>query len=542
MLDRILAVPDLAHAVPRLQPEVLHRVIQRYGLEDCGQLMALATPDQLAQVFDLDLWRPPAAGRDERFDADRFGAWLEVMMDTDASAAVTMLAAMDATLVAAGLAQHVRVFDHASVGSFVTLEGELASGFAFDDTFRCDVGGYVVSAKRREFWEAITAVLQALAETDSQAFDLIMRQCCRQSSSRPEIDGLDVLLFRDEQAMFDVALDREARRDAQGYVTPAQARAFLQTSRRIDRRRGAIPLRDPLTRAYFRDVEARAERAPDSPRVIPTNQETAPEPAAEAVAAIVDLLHEAGVMPQAPKALLEAAQTDARRFARIQTHLQFVHDGDPDVFATRSAELAYLANVITAGSTLQARPIAEKEASDAAMATCNLGLENWPVHWLATDVHRRQTATGTGMELPEDFLIGHDLVSVFQVGATVLHEDVCIYTADTLVRVLMSLRCSDREVQSGLEALRVTLMKHVRAGSPWDARDALDVIATLDTPAWVALLGLIDQFPTLHAAVGASLAGATHQIDASAFDFISENRQIRQVHDFMQLLPAMLRS
>jgi hypothetical protein len=342
--------------------------------------------------------------------------------------------------------------------------------------------------------------------------------------------------------MFDVALGREARRDAQGYVTPAQARAFLQTSRRIDRRHGAMPLRDPLTHAYFRDVEARSDRDPNSSRVMPRSQETAREPTTEAVTAIVDLLHEAGVMPQAPKALLEASQPRAHRFARIETHLQFVHDADPDAFATRGAELAYLANVITAGSTLQARPIAEKEASDAAMATCNLGLENWPVHWLATDVDRRPTPTDSGLDLPEDFLIGHDLVSVFQVGATVLHEDVCVYAADTLLRILTSLRCADREVHFGLEALRVTLKKHLRAGSPWDARDALDVIAILDTPAWAALLGLINQFPTVHAAVGASLAGTAGQIDASAFEFISENRQIRQVHDFMQLLPALLRS
>jgi hypothetical protein len=45
LLGRILDTPHLAHIVPRLQPEVLHRVIQSCGLEDCGELVALGQPD-----------------------------------------------------------------------------------------------------------------------------------------------------------------------------------------------------------------------------------------------------------------------------------------------------------------------------------------------------------------------------------------------------------------------------------------------------------------------------------------------------------------
>ena len=36
-----------------------------------------------------------------------------------------------------------------------------------------------------------------------------------------------------EQVMFDLAFDREQRREKHGYVTPAQARAFLQMSRQL---------------------------------------------------------------------------------------------------------------------------------------------------------------------------------------------------------------------------------------------------------------------------------------------------------------------
>jgi hypothetical protein len=85
------------------------------------------------------------------------------------------------------------------------------------------------------------------------------------------------------------------------------------------------------------------------------------------------------------------------------------------------------------------------------------------------------------------------------------------------------------------------LTKYWRAGTPWEARDAIEVIAVLDLPSWTALLALIDQLPTLHAAVDALLTQSMRQIDVSSFEFISENAQIQHVREFMQLLPGLLR-
>src|SRR6185436_19254213 len=109
-----------------------------------------------------------------------------------------------------------------------------------------------------------------------------------------------------------------------------------------------------------------------------------PQPSSEAVNAIVELLHDAGVIPRPTRALLEAPQ-DARapRLARIRAELEVAHDRDPDAYAIRSAELAFLANVIAAGASIQSRPVRTEEATDAVMAICNLGLENWPERWVA---------------------------------------------------------------------------------------------------------------------------------------------------------------
>ena len=254
-----------------------------------------------------------------------------------------------------------------------------------------------------------------------------------------------------------------------------------------------------------------------------------PDDTAAAVAAVVDVLVDAGVLAPPPRALLNGAQGAAPRLARIQAQLQVAHDRDPAAYASRSQELAYLANTILAGCSIQARPFSVQEASDAAIAVCNLGLENWPLHWLPAKA------------LPDDFLVAQDLVSVFQVGWKVLYEGVCLDTAERLIGVLTGLRCADRETQAALKQLRLELRKQWQAGAPWRARDALDAIAILDMPAWAALLGLMDECPVMHAGVGASRNSRTHAVSASAFEFISENRQIASIREFMQSLPETLR-
>jgi hypothetical protein len=79
----------------------------------------------------------------------------------------------------------------------------------------------------------------------------------------------------------------------------------------------------------------------------------------------------------------------------------------------------------------------------------------------------------------------------------------------------------------------------MKAGTPWRAEAALEVIAILDKPAWAALAGLIAECPVMHAAIPAHGSGAL-TIDASAFEFISDTTQIASVRAFLDALPAML--
>ena len=188
-------------------------------------------------------------------------------------------------------------------------------------------------------------------------------------------------------------------------------------------------------------------------------------------------------------------------------------------------EIAYLANVLVAGCSFQSRCFRAVEAADAVLATCNLGLENWP--------HRPSA-------LPPGFLLRQDLVTVFRRGWSVLHERVCLHVARRLAETLSNLTCDDDEVQDQLAELSRRLKAQVDAGTPWRERDNLDVIAILDQSSWATLLGLVDECPVLPRAAEKPADGSRPLRVASGFEFISANSQIARVHDFVESLPERL--
>ncbi len=151
-LARFLDTPFLARVVPHLAPETLHQLIQHCGLDACGELVTSATPAQLNSLLDLDLWRLAQPGRDEQFDVDRFGEWLEVLVDTGDSVAARTVAALDKHLVIVGLSRYLRVFDP---GTFEPTESsddepmdrnEMMNSETSGDVIECEVGGYLVRA------------------------------------------------------------------------------------------------------------------------------------------------------------------------------------------------------------------------------------------------------------------------------------------------------------------------------------------------------------------------------------------------------------
>jgi hypothetical protein len=540
-LARLFDTPLLARVVPHVAPETLHQLIRYRGLDACGELVASATPEQVTSVLDLDLWRAATPGRDARFDEERFGEWLELLVDTGDSVAARIVAAIDHDLVVAGLSRYVRVFDPATLAPVASDDDE-SIGTTASGGLASELGGYVVRARRTDAWDAIVTLLLALDADHPDFFHAVMAGCRRLSNSTPEIDGLDDLLMAPEQRLHDVAAARERRQSQQGYSTPADARAFLQMARQPRHQRpGAAPSINPLAAAYFRaadDVTASHDRNPRP------QQQGALEPStgdnvAESLDEVVALLAEAGLVPERPRALLEGTAAQPSRLTRVRPLMEYVRDTDDAAYFTRSRELAFLANTLVAGCSVQARPFTAQEASDAAVGICNLGLEHWPARW-PEGADDATPAVDLGTALPETFLVDHDLVMAFEVGWAVLHEDVSMFVAAHLIATLTDLRYADAEIQVDLHALRRELVRQHAAGTPWRARDGLDVIAMLDAAAWAGLLGLLNECPVLHAAVTATLVGRAGAVSATAFEFISTIAQIGEVRAFLEKLPDLL--
>src|SRR3954452_201403 len=100
LLMRILERPGLVAAVRELPGAVLGKLIDRIGLEDAGELVALATTAQLERVFDDDLWRADRAGGDETFRPERFALWLRVMLEAGEDVLVQRLSELPQDLLA----------------------------------------------------------------------------------------------------------------------------------------------------------------------------------------------------------------------------------------------------------------------------------------------------------------------------------------------------------------------------------------------------------------------------------------------------------
>ena len=536
-LARLLDTPFLARVVPHLAPETLHQLIQYRGLDACGELVTAATPGQLTSLLDLDLWRHAQPGRDEQFDVDRFGEWLEVLVDTGDSVAARTVAALDTHLVVAGLSRYLRVFDPGTFEPTASSDDEpidrhdRMNSETSRDVPECEVGGYLVRARRTDAWDAIVTLLVTLEIDHNDYFHAVMQECRPLSNSRPEVDGLDDLLMAPEQHLHDVAIERERRRSREGYATPADARAFLQMARQPRSTTATVAI-NPIATAYFRAAEEEVG-APHHD----TTEVSAPEetdiPAS--IDAVVELLAEAGVTAERPRALLAAAHEDPRaarlrqgygapaRLPVLKRLMEFVHH-DETAYLTRSRELAFLANTLLAGSSVQSRPFTPQEASDAAACTCNLGLECWP---------------DTAM-LPEAFLVDHDLVAAFEVGWSVLYRDVSLFVADQFMSTLADLDSVDADTRRELRALRREIEKQSEAGTPWLARNAADVLSMLDMTAWISVIGLLDECPILPAAMTAVLERRTTPVSPTAFEFISTTAQIVDIRLFMRMLPRVL--
>lgn len=321
VLARILDEPSLVAEVRSLPPAALTKLIDHVGLEDAGEIVALATTEQIASVFDEDLWTREAPGEDESFDAQRFALWLEILLEAGDRVAARRLAELDADTITLAFHRLVHVVVTEDLGVHEELEDIER---VLEGALSHEIGEYMIIARRHEGWDAILQALVALDEVDHDACTrLLDRLVAMTERAADDEGGLYEALSASESLADDVAGDRNERRAKDGFIAASDARAFLRLAREHDPEPGE---EDAVTKAYFRELD-------ESPR--PTVKPSR----------LMSTLDRAGVTrTKRPRAIGRSLLTEAMK------------DLPPARQAELLEELAYLVNVLLAGDKRHYRP------------------------------------------------------------------------------------------------------------------------------------------------------------------------------------------
>jgi Family of unknown function (DUF6178) len=386
LLMSILERPGLVAAVRELPGAVLGKLIDRIGLEDAGELVALASTAQLERVFDDDLWRADRAGGDETFRPERFVLWLRVMQEAGEHALVQRLGELPQDLVALAVHRLLLVLDVDVLEEQLKPADEEAEALAaaLDNAAFEEWEEFRLIARDPDVWDDVWNALLLLDRDHHDRLRAILERCCEMSSEYISGQGgLYQVLAADEMLESDVAAARDDRRVAEGFVSPADARAFLELARRG---KGGDE-RDPITGAYFRELGA----AP-LPNPLPASRgegtggsrgEGTEGARGEGTRSeLAALLREAEVIaPVSTTRLLPAvaagdsvpdqAHLVAPLFEQAMSDLR---QRDPERFDARAREVGYLVNVWIAGAAHEGRRPRPMEALETVLRTCEAGM------------------------------------------------------------------------------------------------------------------------------------------------------------------------
>ncbi|KAB0664073.1 hypothetical protein F6V25_14810 [Oryzomonas japonica] len=547
LLNRILEEPQFIAVIQKLNGRALNKLIHHIGIEDCGEIIALATTGQLEQVFDEDLWRGAHPGDEETFDSRRFALWLEIMQETGPDFVARTLAGMDEDFVTMALSQQTLVvdLDELTLRMLNRTEDE-----PFDDRFletalegslNCEFGKYLVISKSLDSWDAI---VRAMASLDAHHHSYLMRileRCCHLSFEYIEDNGgLYNVLTTSEQLSSDVAADREERREQAGFVPPTAALGFLNLARRAEMdelmESGTV---DAITKSYFRTINeawANDSLAAAGNQPAPGAPGGADATPTEKMAQFIQLLGEIDAIPAPEKTqLLEESRTgrQGRENRLIRDAMFELREADGKLYSLRMHELNYLANILISGCGYHSRSLRQSEAAEIVLATGNLGLE----YLLSV----RPAAPGG--PLPGPVLADHDIVKLFKIGWNILYREVTLKAGTALTAALhLWLHAPAPPARTARAAKAVAglcrqLEQDLAQDRPWNSRKKLTVLeCVFDQPTIHALQTLLDECPSLP-----PLAAGQDEETSRDDEFISRKEQIERIHAFAAALQERFR-
>lgn len=353
LLQCVLEQPGLVRSVRALEPAHLSALIREVGIEDSGELLAMATPEQFSYLVDESMWTQQRPGEDEVFDHGRFVVWLDVMFEGGADLVVQRLRALSEETLAVAFSGQLLVLDVETLGIGMAgasaYEAELVEK-ALDACLYLEFDNYTLVAKRGIGWDTVIEALLSLDKVDHALVRRILDECCRASTEYVDDNGgLSSVLSAEEMLEEDASASREERRSELGFVTPADARAFLLLAEQTPIGMGGeVPERDAITRAYFRELAQTPKRSPQS----------------AAPARLMQVLADFGVVQSDTRVLPPSRDEIVLR--------DMLGTTDESFRAQREQELVYLANLLVA-SPLGLSPV---EAAQRTVEAFTAGLEH----------------------------------------------------------------------------------------------------------------------------------------------------------------------
>lgn len=366
LLTRLLDAPELLRSVRHLPAASLLKVIDSVGLEDAGELVALASTEQLAELFDQDLWNFEPGQIEERFDAARLSVWLQVLAEGGSDAVAQRLTELPFDFVVFLVQRLALVIDIEALALEMSEAGEDADELdkALDSCLYEEWEEFRLIARDASAWDDLLHALLSLDREQHGLLRRILERCVALSAEWIDDNGgLQEVLSSDEVQEQDELAARDDRRAEKGFVSFADARAFLE----LARTETATAKRDPITAAHFRQLE-RTHKGTHAPPP-KTDVETAKQ-----VARLLQLIDTQPATANVAQLDAPTRASEVVDVALIETALRDLSELDPTAHAARLDELGYLANVLLAAAARSPTPLRPVEALEAALAITQRGL------------------------------------------------------------------------------------------------------------------------------------------------------------------------
>jgi hypothetical protein len=531
LLNHILDQPELPSIIQNLDPGILTKLIRHVGLEDSAQIVSLATAEQLKNVLDEDLWYSEAPGREETFDAVRFGLWLEIMKENGSAFAARRVMELDEDLVTLGLCQLVLVagIDDPSFcmsDNLRPVDGNILEK-ALDSSLNQRFGNYLVIAKNHSSWDAVLALMMELNELDYDKLIRLLNRCCRISGEYLEDNGgLLHVLTAGEMLEEDVSAERQERREGRGFVTPTSAAAFLRQARSTALKKMiASKTMDYGSRAYFTAAETQTEAAV-GPQTSESLSGKGDSKSIELkVIRFIQTLQDAEVLPASDYKRLLGYDGDESwaHHLPLAEAMNFISQKEPALYSQRLTELSYVSNLLISGCGLKGRTFQPKEAAEAAFSVCNLGSELL----IKADAESEENPP---IDPWTTLLKRHHLVKLFQVGWKILFDNVVLYTAKAVLEFFYLLKNDMRDPEQAYETSHLfnRLRCCILCGRPWEFNEEMDYLQIFfDGETSMAIAELLREYPTLSEVI-------CKQGDHRLSPFIRSQTHIRSIRRFLQ--------